>query len=86
MRLLPAAVWPRRARSSLALSSCKRRAKSPSHRPAPQHVIPQPPFRYSYRRISTGNSRDAARAGKIVAAVAMPIATIAIHAPSIRLG
>jgi hypothetical protein len=41
---------------------------------------------HSYRKISTGNSREAARAGKIVATVAMPMATTAIHTPSITLG
>jgi hypothetical protein len=38
--------------------------------------------RYSYRRISTGKMREAARAGINVAATLMANAAAAIHAPS----
>jgi hypothetical protein len=41
---------------------------------------------YSYRRISTGSSLAAARAGSIVAPMEMPIATTVIHTPSQILG
>src|SRR6516165_8790625 len=44
-----------------------------------------PPDRYSNRRISTGSSPTAARAGRIVAATEIPIATAVIHSPSKRL-
>src|SRR6266849_9619901 len=40
------------------------------------------PALHSYRRISTGRSRTAARAGKIVAAIEIPSATVVIHTPS----
>src|ERR1700676_449602 len=46
---------------------------------------PAPSF-HSYRRISTGNNRAAARAGKIVAPIEMPIAASVIHTPSSALG
>ena len=41
---------------------------------------------YSNRRISTGNSRAASRAGIIVASTAMLSAAIEIHKPSQKLG
>ena len=41
---------------------------------------------HSYRRISTGRSRTAARAGKIVAPIEIPIATVVIQTPSKILG
>jgi hypothetical protein len=41
---------------------------------------------HSYRRISTGKRRDAARAGINVAPTEMLIATTAIHKPSKTLG
>lgn len=41
---------------------------------------------YSYRRISTGKSRAADRAGNIVAPIEMAIAATAIHTPSNTLG
>ncbi len=47
----------------------------------------EPPFApYSNRRISTGNSREASRAGTIVATIEMIIAAAAIHTPSMMLG
>src|SRR6266513_2014591 len=44
------------------------------------------PAVHSYRRTSTGRSRTAARAGKIVAPSEMAIATVVIHRPSKTLG
>ena len=41
---------------------------------------------YSNRNISTGSSLAASRAGKIVATNAIPIAAVAIHNPSSKLG
>src|SRR6266513_5338892 len=41
---------------------------------------------HSYRRTSTGRSRTAARAGKIVAASEIAMATVVIHRPSKTLG
>ena len=41
---------------------------------------------HSKRRISTGRSRTAARAGKIVAPIEIPMAITVIQSPSNRLG
>jgi len=46
------------------------------------HSCPPVTAFHSYLRISTGKSRTAARAGKIVAAIEIPIATVVIHTPS----
>src|SRR5215475_11222803 len=46
----------------------------------------QTPLNYSKRRISTGSSRAAARAGTTVARRDIPIATTEIHTPSASFG
>jgi hypothetical protein len=56
---------------------CKQGAKRTAEGIGPSH---------SKRRISTGNSFAAARAGTIVARSDIPIATTEIHNPSIALG
>jgi hypothetical protein len=61
-------------------------SKLPAKSPLEESYCRTIPALYSYRRISTGRSRAAARAGIIVATTEMPIATIVIHKPSKTLG
>jgi hypothetical protein len=79
---------PDSARRLCHHSTSKRRA-IPSHLAGQLYFSCKfcPVFRcYSYRRISTGSNRAAARAGISVAPTEMPIAATVIQMPSHTLG